>query len=54
MIEQTKSIQIDRELHTELKKYCSDNGLKLHKFVEKLIKDGLPKNIQSNMSKGKK
>jgi predicted DNA binding CopG/RHH family protein len=53
-MEQTKSIQINNELHTEVKKYCSDNGLKLQKFVEKLIKDGLYKNIQSNMSKSKK
>ena len=38
------------KLHTEIKKYCNDNGLKLQKFVEKLIKDGLLKNVQSNNS----
>jgi hypothetical protein len=49
-MEQTKSIHINLKLHTEIKKYCNDNGLKLQKFVEKLIKDGLFKNIQSNNS----
>lgn len=33
----TKSIQIDPEIHKQLKKHCDDNGLKLQKLVEKLI-----------------
>jgi hypothetical protein len=32
-----KSIIIKEEVHTQLKKYCDDNGLKLQKFVENLI-----------------
>jgi hypothetical protein len=39
-----KSIIIKEEAHTQLKKYCDENGLKLQKFVENLIlkniKDG--------------
>ncbi len=41
-----KSIIIKEEVHTQLKKYCDENGLKLQKFVENLIlkniKDGKP------------
>jgi hypothetical protein len=33
-----KNIKISEESHTILKKYCEDNGLKLYKFLEKLIK----------------
>lgn len=32
-----KSIIIKEEIHTQLKKYCDENGLKLQKFVENLI-----------------
>jgi hypothetical protein len=52
-MEATKSIQINYQLHAEIKKYCDDNGLKLQKFVEKLIKDGLSKSIQSDSREGK-
>lgn len=33
----TKAIQIDIKIHKQLKKYCSDNGLKMQKLIEKLI-----------------
>ena len=32
-----KSIIIKEEIHTQLKQYCDDNGLKLQKLVENLI-----------------
>jgi len=32
-----KSIIINEEIHTQLKKYCDENGLKLQKLVENLI-----------------
>lgn len=41
-----KSIIINEIVHTQLKKYCDDNGLKINKLVENLIKkyieDGSP------------
>ena len=52
-MEATKSIQINYQLHTEVKKYCSDNGLKLQKFIEKLIEDGLSKSISPDSRKSK-
>jgi predicted DNA binding CopG/RHH family protein len=48
-MEATKSIQINYQLHTHVKKYCSDNGLKLQKFVEKLIQDGLSKSKEQSL-----
>lgn len=38
---QTASIQINKELHAELKKYCKQQGLKLQWVIETLIKDKL-------------
>jgi hypothetical protein len=32
-----KNIKISEESHMILKQYCEDNGLKLYKFLEKLI-----------------
>jgi len=33
-----KNIKISEESHDILKKYCEENGLKLYKFLETLIK----------------
>jgi hypothetical protein len=33
-----KNIKISEEAHDMLKKYCEENGLKLYKFLENLIK----------------
>lgn len=33
----TKAVQLDENIHEQLKKYCDENGLKLQRFVEKLI-----------------
>jgi hypothetical protein len=41
MKQETKPIQIDLKLHTELKQYCNERGLKLQKLVEILIKEKL-------------
>ena len=48
MKQETKSIQINSQIHAELKQCCSAEGLKLQKLVEKLIVDELSKNIRSN------
>jgi len=32
-----KNIKISTESHTLLKKHCDKHGLKIHKFLEKLI-----------------
>jgi hypothetical protein len=50
----TKSVQLNSKLHSEVKEYCNENGLKLQQFVETLIENGLSKNIQSNSRKSKK
>lgn len=34
-----KNIKIDAKVHYLLKRYCNQKGLKLHKFLEKLIID---------------
>ena len=34
-----KNIKISIESHIMLKKHCDKNGLKIYKFLEKLIKD---------------
>ena len=36
-----KSLIISQELHTQLKKYCDERGLKINKFIEELIKKGI-------------
>lgn len=56
MKQETKSIQLDSQVHAKLKQYCNDRGLKLQKLVETLIKDELSKSIQSNnrQSEGRK
>ena len=32
-----KTVQIDIAIHSALKAYCAEHGLKLHKVVESLI-----------------
>jgi len=34
-----KNLKIKPEVHTILKEYCDKNGLKMYKFLEKLITD---------------
>jgi len=34
-----KNIKISEESHRLLKKYCEENGYKIHKFLEKLISE---------------
>lgn len=43
MENQRTPIQIDKNLHCILKKYCKDNCIILGALVEKLIKDKLQK-----------
>lgn len=52
-METTKSIQINPNLHANVKRHCSENGLKLQKFVEKLIEDGLSKSIRPDSTESK-
>jgi hypothetical protein len=33
-----KNLKISEETHNLLKKYCEENGLKMYKFLENLIK----------------
>jgi hypothetical protein len=37
----SKTIIIDAELHTKLKKYCKENKLKINEYVNGLIEDHL-------------
>ena len=53
MKQETKSVQLDSQLHAELKQYCNDRGLKLQKLIENLIKNELSKGIQSNNRQSK-
>jgi hypothetical protein len=32
-----KNIKISEDVHDVLKKYCEENGYKIHKFLEKII-----------------
>ena len=34
-----KNIKISTEVHSTLKEYCEENGLKMYKFLEKMIID---------------
>ena len=34
---QIKNLKIDSHVHEVLKKYCDKKGIKMYKFVEKLI-----------------
>jgi hypothetical protein len=36
-VKKIKNLKIDAEIHIQLKKYCDKNGLKIYKFLEKLI-----------------
>lgn len=38
-----KNIKISEEHHLLLKNYCQKNGMKIHKFIEKLISDNCKK-----------
>jgi hypothetical protein len=38
-----KNLKISEETHQLLKKYCDENGLKIYKFLEKLIIDNCKK-----------
>lgn len=42
-----KNIKISTEVHSTLKEYCDENGLKMYKFLEKMImeKCSHPKDI---------
>ncbi len=37
--EKLKNIKIGKTSHDLLKEYCDDRGLKIYKFLEKLIKE---------------
>lgn len=49
--ENKKAILIEKNLHNDLKSYCKQNSYILKSLVEKLIKNELSKNIQSNNTK---
>jgi len=34
---QIKNLKISQEVHDILKKYCDKNGIKMYRFLEKLI-----------------
>jgi hypothetical protein len=36
-VKKIKNLKIDESVHNQLKKYCDKNGLKIYKFLEKLI-----------------
>ena len=38
-----KNIKIDKEVHHKLKVFCSINGIKLGKFVERIILSSIDK-----------
>jgi len=38
-VKKIKNLKISVESHSQLKKYCDKNGLKIYKFLEKLISD---------------
>lgn len=53
MKQPTKSIQVEPQIHEQLKKHCDENGLKMQKLVEKLIINEINqnRNLQNNKSK---
>lgn len=40
-----KNLKISEESHNQLKKYCEKKGLKMFKFVEKLIEENCKEDI---------
>ena len=38
-VKKIKNLKIDVGVHEQLKNYCDKNGLKMYKFLEKLIVD---------------
>jgi len=46
-MKQIKNLKISPEVHTVLKEYCDEHGLKMYKFLEHLIleKCSKPKDI---------
>lgn len=42
-----KTIVIQEDLHTKLKKYCKDNNIKINEYVEKIILDHLQFTLES-------
>ena len=43
-----KNIKIDKDVHEILKNYCNKEGIKIHKFVEKVILNSLKKEQEAN------
>ena len=48
----TRSIQIDKDLHTSYKEYCKNNGYSMQGLVEILIKSKIDDNKEKNKGEG--
>lgn len=42
----TTNIALDKDLHSEVKKYCDENGLKRKWFIHRAIRDALSKVVK--------
>ena len=42
-MDEFKTVKISPELHKELKVYCSQEGLKLNQWIEKILKEKINK-----------
>ena len=49
MARELSMIQIDKKVHTELKKYCKDKGLMIGPFIDKLASDFINNRVENEM-----
>lgn len=46
MARELAMIQVDKKMHTELKKYCKDKGLMIGPFIDQLVSDFMNNRVE--------
>ena len=49
MARELSMIQVDKKVHTELKKYCKDKNVMLGPFIDKLVSDFMNNRVENEM-----
>jgi predicted HicB family RNase H-like nuclease len=50
---ETKTLKIDKDLHTRIKTYCSKNMLKMNQWIERVLQDEISKVEKKDEKKNK-
>ena len=49
MARELAMIQVDKKVHSELKKYCKEKGLMIGPFIDKLASDFMNNRVENEM-----